>query len=223
MIRAFILARAASDREGLRSRLASPDLAVVGASASLDDMRSSRPDVVVLADESLAGPRGSTLPPVVVWSDDPNAAARVRGSASGAWGLVGRQASAVQLQAAVRAVASGLCVMRADVIPALLQGDARPLEQDARRRGRICGSRTADTARAGCARPGEPRSLEPGDRRRARDQRAHRQVSPGRHLRKAGRVDAHGGCPARAASGESSPFDSTKGPILAVHVPSELS
>jgi len=135
VIRAFILARAASDREGLRSRLASPDLAVVGAGASLDDMRSSRPDVVVLADESLAGPRGSTLPPVVVWSDDPNAAARVRGWASGAWGVVGRQASAVQLQAAVRAVASGLCVMRADVIPALLQGDARPLEQDAREEG----------------------------------------------------------------------------------------
>ena len=120
MIRAFILARAASDREGLRSRLASPDLAVVGAGASLDDMRSSRPDVVVLADESLAGPRGSTRAPGGVWSDDPNAPARVGGWASGAWGLVGRP------------VASGLCVMRADVIPARLQGDARPLEQDAR-------------------------------------------------------------------------------------------
>ena len=87
--------------------------------------------MVVLADESLAGPRWSTLPPAVVWSDDRTPSARVRGWASGAWGVVGRQASAAQLQAAVRAVASGLCVMPADVIAALLDGDARPLEQEA--------------------------------------------------------------------------------------------
>ena len=130
MIRAFILARAATDRERLRSHLASADVAVVGASASLDELRGSRPDVVVLADRGLAGPRWSTLPPAVLWTDDEDAVRRVRDSASGAWGVVRRQASPAQLQAAVRAVASGLCAVPADAVAALLDGDG-PLEPEA--------------------------------------------------------------------------------------------
>ena len=85
MIRAFILARAATDREALRSLLASADIAVVGASASLDELRGSRPDVAVVADEGVARARWSTLPPVVLWTDDEDAVRRVRDSASGAW------------------------------------------------------------------------------------------------------------------------------------------
>jgi len=131
VIRAFILARAATDREALRSLLASADVAVVGASASLDELRGSRPDVAVVADEGVARPRWSTLPPVVLWTDDEDAVRRVRESASGAWGVVRRQASPAQLQAAVRAVASGLCAVPADVLAALLDNNGPPLEPEA--------------------------------------------------------------------------------------------
>ena len=47
----------------------------------------------------------------------------MRDSASGAWGVVRRQASPAQLQAAVRAVASGLCAVPVDAVAALLDGD----------------------------------------------------------------------------------------------------
>ena len=130
MIRASIVARAETDRERLRSLLASADVAVIGASASLDELRASRPDVVVLADPGPAAPRWRTLPAAVLWTDDEDAVRRLRRSASGAWGIVGRQASAAQLQAAVRAVASGLCAVPVDAVAALLDTDTRGLEPE---------------------------------------------------------------------------------------------
>jgi two-component system nitrate/nitrite response regulator NarL len=131
VIRAFILAQSASDRDRLRSLLASADIAVLGASTSLDELRGSRADVVVLADQGLAGSRLSTLPPAVLWTDDEDAARRLRDSASGAWAVVGRQASPAQLQAAARAVASGLCAVPVHAAAALLDSDVPSMEPEA--------------------------------------------------------------------------------------------
>ena len=131
MIRAYILARAVTHQDRLRSLLASADVAVVGASASPGELRRSRPDVVVLADQDLVGLHGSTLPPAVIWTDDEGAVGRVRARASGAWAVVGRQASSAQLQAAVRAVSSGLCAVPVDAVAALLDTEAPPVEREA--------------------------------------------------------------------------------------------
>ena len=146
-----------------------------------------------------AGPRWRTLPPAVLWTDDEDAVRRLRRSASGAWGIVGRQASAAQLQAAVRAVASGLCAMPVDAVAALLDTDTRALEpEDDEEEG---------FAAAEPLTPRERDVLDLASRGLSNReigsalgiQRAHGQVSPGRHLRKAGRVDANGRCPPRTA------------------------
>jgi DNA-binding NarL/FixJ family response regulator len=112
VIRAFILARSIAEQDRLRSLAASTDIAVVGAATSLDAMPGMRPDVAILAGDDLP-PRTErrALPPIVIWTDDPGAAARVKGWGSAAWGVVSRRAAPAQLQAAVLAVANGLCVV----------------------------------------------------------------------------------------------------------------
>ena len=71
-----------------------------------------RPDVAILAGDYLPTPaERRALPPTVIWTDDPGAAARVKAWGIAAWGVVGRRAAPAQLQAAVLAVANGLCVV----------------------------------------------------------------------------------------------------------------
>jgi DNA-binding NarL/FixJ family response regulator len=112
VIRAFILARSIAEQDRLRSLAASTDIAVVGAATSLDAMTGLKPDVAILAGDHLPPrTRRRALPPIVIWTDDPGAAARVKAWGSAAWGVVSRRAAPAQLQAAVLAVANGLCVV----------------------------------------------------------------------------------------------------------------
>jgi DNA-binding NarL/FixJ family response regulator len=112
VIRAFILARSIAEQDRLRSLAASTDIAVVGAATSLDAMPGLKADVAILAGEHLPPrTRRRALPPIVIWTDDPGAAARVKAWGSAAWGVVSRRAAPAQLQAAVLAVANGLCVV----------------------------------------------------------------------------------------------------------------
>ena len=112
MIQAFILARSVAEQDRLRTLAASPDIVVVGAAPSLEAMGAIRPDVAVLAGDYLPTPaERRALPPAVIWTDDPRATARVRAWGLAAWGVVGRRAAPAQLQAAVLAVANGLCVV----------------------------------------------------------------------------------------------------------------
>jgi DNA-binding NarL/FixJ family response regulator len=112
VIRAFILARSIAEQDRLRSLAASTDIAVVGAATSLDAMPGLKPDVAILAGDHLPPrTRRRALPPIVIWTDDPVAAARVKAWGSAAWGVVSRRAAPAQLQAAVLAVANGLCVV----------------------------------------------------------------------------------------------------------------
>ena len=113
MIRAFILARSAAEQDRLRSLAASPDIAVVGAATSLDAMAGSRPDVAILAGDELPprARRRALAPARHLDRRRHGATARVRAWGVAAWGVVGRRAAPAQLQAAVLAVANGLCVV----------------------------------------------------------------------------------------------------------------
>ena len=124
MTRVFILGRVPAERDRLRASVASADIVVVGAAGSLPELIAAWPDVAILADdEALRGAGRAALPPVVLWTDEPGAAARVRRSGVGAWGVVARGAAPRQLQAAVLAVANGLCVIPAfSAGPAILEG-----------------------------------------------------------------------------------------------------
>jgi DNA-binding NarL/FixJ family response regulator len=112
VIGVFIVARSAEEQDRLRSRAASPEIAVVGAARSLEAARAARADVTIVADlDLLAGGAAATLARVVVWTDDEDALERVRRSRLASWGIVARSGTARQLQAAVVAVASGLSVI----------------------------------------------------------------------------------------------------------------
>jgi DNA-binding NarL/FixJ family response regulator len=124
VVRAFILARSAAEQDRLRALAASADIAVVGAATSVDAMSAMRPDVAILAGDYLPTPaQRRALPPVVVWTDDLRAAARLKAWGLASWGVIGRRAGRAQLQAAVLAVANGLCVVPPESVdPAI--GDA---------------------------------------------------------------------------------------------------
>jgi DNA-binding NarL/FixJ family response regulator len=112
VIRVVIVAPDSAEQERLRSRAASTEIAVVATGASLESMASVHADAAILAGEDVVtAVMRRRLPPVVVWTDDDGAAARVRSWGLAAWGVVRRGATARQLQAALLAVASGLCVV----------------------------------------------------------------------------------------------------------------
>jgi DNA-binding NarL/FixJ family response regulator len=119
VVRAFIVARSVEEQERLRALAASADIAVVGAAAAADAMSAMQPDVAVFAGDDLLTPgQRRALPPIVVWTDDVGAAGRVRAWGLASWGVVGRGARAAQLQAAVLAVAHGLCVIPSESVGA---------------------------------------------------------------------------------------------------------
>jgi DNA-binding NarL/FixJ family response regulator len=112
VIRVVIVAPDSAEQERLRARAASAEIAVVATGASLESMAAGHADAAILAGEDVVtAVMRRRLPPVVVWTDDDGAAARVRSWGLAAWGVVRRGATARQLQAALLAVASGLCVV----------------------------------------------------------------------------------------------------------------
>jgi DNA-binding NarL/FixJ family response regulator len=95
----------------LRSQIVSPDIVVVAAGADADASARVHPDVLVLAEEDVIGSARRGAPPIVLRTDDPGAAIRLAQWDVPSWGVVRRNAPARQMQAAVLAVASGLCVV----------------------------------------------------------------------------------------------------------------
>lgn len=131
MIRVVIVAPVAAEQERLRSRAASTEIAVVATGASVESMSSVDADAAILAGEDLVtAVMRSRLPPVVVWTDDDGAAARVRSWGLSAWGVVRRGATARQLQAAVLAVASGLCVVPPQALAEAAGERGREMDDD---------------------------------------------------------------------------------------------
>jgi DNA-binding NarL/FixJ family response regulator len=112
VIRVVIVAPDSAEQERLRSRAASTEIAVVATAASLESMAPTHADAAILAGEDVVtAVMRRRLPPLLVWTDDDGAAARVRSWGLAAWGVIRRGATARQLQAALLAVASGLCVV----------------------------------------------------------------------------------------------------------------
>jgi DNA-binding NarL/FixJ family response regulator len=119
VVRVFIVARSAAEQERLRSRAASTDIAVVGVAARPELAAAARPEVAIVADADLVGgAEAAAAPRVVVWTDNEDAPRRIRQWRLASWGIVGRDATPQQLQAAVLAVASGLCVAPPEALTA---------------------------------------------------------------------------------------------------------
>ena len=134
MIRVFIVARSEAVQEQLRWRAASTEIAVVGAAASLDAAAAARADVTIVTDVDLLDDRVfATLARAIVWTDEEDALARLRRSSLASWGVVGCAANRRQLQAAVLAVASGLCVMSPETVEARQGEAAEEMEDNAER------------------------------------------------------------------------------------------
>jgi len=96
----------------LRSLVVSPEILVVAAGADVHASARVHPDVLVLAEEDVIGSaRRAAQPPIVLWTDEPGAAIRLAQWNVPSWGVVRRKVPARQMQAAVLAVASGLCVI----------------------------------------------------------------------------------------------------------------
>ena len=134
MIRVFVAAPTAAARLGLRARLDHPDVEVVGEGATLPAGR-ARVDVVVLDGAGmLLGPTAAMaedgLPPVVALADDDRLARALGALPLRGWAIVGREASAAELRAAVLAAAEGLVAVPASRAGRILGGPGEPAARD---------------------------------------------------------------------------------------------
>ena len=134
MIRVFVAAPTAAARLGLRARLDHPDVEVVGEGATLPAGR-ARVDVVVLDGAGmLLGPAAAMaedgLPPVVALADDDRLARALGALPLRGWAIVGREASAAELRAAVLAAAEGLVAVPASRAGRILGGPGEPAARD---------------------------------------------------------------------------------------------
>lgn len=134
MIRVFVAAPTAAARLGLRARLHHPDVEVVGEGATLPAGR-ARVDVVVLDGAGmLLGPAAAMaedgLPPVVALADDDRLARTLGALPLRGWAIVGREASAAELRAAVLAAAEGLVAVPASRAGRILGGPGEPAARD---------------------------------------------------------------------------------------------
>lgn len=134
MIRVFVTAPTATARLGLRARLDHPDVEVVGEGATLPAGR-ARVDVVVLDGAGmLLGPAAAMaedgLPPVVALADDDRLARALGALPLRGWAIVGREASAAELRAAVLAAAEGLVAVPAARAGRILGGPGEPAARD---------------------------------------------------------------------------------------------
>jgi DNA-binding NarL/FixJ family response regulator len=134
VIRVFVAAPTAAARLGLRARLDHPDVEVVGEGATLPAGR-ARVDVVVLDGAGmLLGPAAAMaedgLPPVVALADDDRLARALGALPLRGWAIVGREASAAELRAAVLAAAEGLVAVPASRAGRILGGPGQPAARD---------------------------------------------------------------------------------------------
>jgi DNA-binding NarL/FixJ family response regulator len=134
VIRVFVAAPTAAARLGLRARLDHPDVEVVGEGATLPAGR-ARVDVVVLDGAGmLLGPAAAMaedgLPPVVALADDDRLARALGALPLRGWAIVGREASAAELRAAVLAAAEGLVAVPASRAGRILGGPGEPAARD---------------------------------------------------------------------------------------------
>jgi DNA-binding NarL/FixJ family response regulator len=134
VIRVFVAAPTAAGRLGLRARLDHPDVEVVGEGATLPAGR-ARVDVVVLDGAGmLLGPAAAMpedgLPPVVALADDDRLARALGALPLRGWAIVGREASAAELRAAVLAAAEGLVAVPASRAGRILGGPGEPAARD---------------------------------------------------------------------------------------------
>ena len=117
MIRVFVAAPTAAARLGLRARLAHPDVEVVGEGATLP-AAPARADVVVIDGAGMllglaAAMAEDGLPAVVALADDDRLARAFGVLPLRGWAIVGREAPAAELRAAVMAAAEGLVAVPA--------------------------------------------------------------------------------------------------------------
>lgn len=118
MISVFIVALMPALRAGLRAILSANNIRVRGEAATLVGLAAdtlAAVDVLVLANpellaEGLTTESSTPLPGVVLLADNPEPVNLLRTLAPRGWGIVTPEAPASTLQAAVYAVAEGLCV-----------------------------------------------------------------------------------------------------------------
>jgi DNA-binding NarL/FixJ family response regulator len=130
MIRVFVLAPTPMMQAGLHALLTAPDIQVVGLSSTPNDLTELAADVIVIADElqldevvgALTNP--SALALIVLSENSERVLSLLRTLELRGWGILPQDVSAMQLQAAVAAVAQNLIT-----IPPQLAGglyEARP-------------------------------------------------------------------------------------------------
>lgn len=129
--RVLVAAPSAVVRAGLEALIAGPTIQVVGRASSTalaGPLQDIRPDVVLLELEQhdedlrtvLALDEGPGAPAFVVLADAPRGAWAADALRAGARAVLPREASAVEIVAAVEGAAAGLVVLHPDVVDALL-------------------------------------------------------------------------------------------------------
>lgn len=117
MIHILIIAPTPALRAGLRALLASAEIEIIGETATLADQPlPASVDLVVLADLALLSDTQRVLGDearvgLLLLADDERPVAALRTLPLAGWGLVTRDASPSELQAAAQAVAQGLVVL----------------------------------------------------------------------------------------------------------------
>lgn len=126
MTEVFVVAPTQMMRAGLRAMLQTDDVTVVGEASQLEDAISHDADVLVVAGELVMGEavrrdmEGQALG-VVVLADDSQAVSLLRSLPLRGWGVVSSDAPALDLQAAVVAVAQGMIVFALPLADKILE------------------------------------------------------------------------------------------------------
>jgi DNA-binding NarL/FixJ family response regulator len=131
VIRVLIAAASAVVRAGLEALIASsPGISLVGADPDLSSMEALRPDVVVAAVgvDELSPPADGRAPAIVLLTGEAQPAWTTEALRLGVRGLLPRDASAVEILAAVEAAASGMAVLDPRDLEALLAGSTGPAQ-----------------------------------------------------------------------------------------------
>lgn len=115
MTRVVILAPTPAMRVGLQSMVAAPGIEIIGESAAFAYADLAAAEVIIV-DEALISdlaflPREAGQVAVLALTDNDSAVGLLRSLALVGWGILPRDSSADELQAAVRAVAAGLVVV----------------------------------------------------------------------------------------------------------------
>jgi NarL family two-component system response regulator YdfI len=131
VIRVLIAAPSAVVRAGLEALIASSHgISLVGADPDLTSMEALRPDVVLAAVgvDELSPPADGRPPAIVLLTGEAQPAWTMEALRLGVRGLLPRDASAVEILAAVEAAASGMAVLDPRELETLLAGSAVPAQ-----------------------------------------------------------------------------------------------